>query len=156
MQSSPLRYWLLPLVLVSAGGCAARHPRTTDPHPELPGRNECVQILYIQNWDLLSPDSLIVYAPERSDAFLVKLTQPVPDFNSRDSVGFTSGNHDGQICGASGDMLVRAALHVPLAAVRALSSGEVKRLKPPKPKGSVAPPPANSPTPAASPPSGAH
>jgi hypothetical protein len=147
MLSLRFRSLLLPLVLLSAAGCAARHPRTADLHRGLPGRDACVQILYIQNWDLIAPDSLIVYAPERSDAFLVNLEQPVPDLNAHDNVGFTAGNHDGQICGVAGDMLVRASLHVPVAAVRSLSGKEVKRLKPPKPKGSGTPPAAAAPTP---------
>jgi len=120
------------LSVLGVAGCAAFHSeKPIDPNPGLPGRADCVPVLYIQNWDILDPNTMIVYAPDPKDAYLVKLAEPVADLGARDSLGFVSGSHDGRICGASGDLMVRGSLRVPLTAVRALRKAEVKRLKPP-------------------------
>jgi hypothetical protein len=105
-----------------------------------------VYVLYIQNFDIIDPATLIVYAPNPKDAFLVKLSQPVPDLNSRENIKFEAGNHDGRICGVAGDTLVRtpAPQRVPVSAVRALRAGEVKQLKAAA-KSVVATPPAAAP-----------
>jgi hypothetical protein len=72
-----------------------------------------------------------VYAPTPKDAYLIKLFQPVPDLSSHEDLGFEPGNHDNQVCGRGGDMLVRASVRqqVAITAVHALTASEVKQLK---------------------------
>jgi hypothetical protein len=137
--------WLL-LAVMSAAGCATRSAQSNPASDGLPGTQDCVYVLYIQNFDIIDPATLIVYAPNPKDAFLIKLSQPVPDLNSRENIKFEAGHHDGRICGVDGDTLVRtpAPQRVPVSAVRALRAAEVKQLKAAA-KGVVAPPPAAAP-----------
>jgi Family of unknown function (DUF6491) len=131
-MNHPLHYAALMLALVGAAGCAASHARsssTSGASGGLPGRQQCVEILYIQNWDVIDPNTLIVYAPEPKDAFLVKVVEPVSNLSARDSIGFSSGTHDGKLCGVEGDVMVRESLHDPVSAVRSLRGGEVRQLK---------------------------
>jgi hypothetical protein len=107
----------------------------------MPGTPDCVWVLYIQNFDIIDPSTLIVYAPTPKDAFLIKLSQPVPDLSSHESLGFDAGRHDGRICGVPGDLLVRTPgpQRVAVSAVRALTGAQVKQLKTAA-KGSLAAP----------------
>jgi Family of unknown function (DUF6491) len=126
------RCWGTILVaLVSVGGCSTPRTQPTPASDGFPGTADCVMQLYIQNFDVIDPATLIVYAPTPKDAFLLKLAQPVPDLNSRESIGFEAAHHDGQICGVNGDLLVRtpAPNRVAVTAVRALRGAEVKQLK---------------------------
>ena len=119
------------IAVLSAASCATRSAQSQPAADGLPGTADCVWVLYIQNFDLIDPSTLIVYAPTPKDAFLVKLSQPVPDLNSHESVRFEAGHHDGRICGVDGDMLVRtpSPQRVPVTAVRALTAAEVKQIK---------------------------
>jgi hypothetical protein len=137
--------WLL-LAAMSAAGCVTRSEQSNAASDGLPGTPDCVFILYIQNFDIIDTATLIVYAPNPKDAFLVKLSQPVPDLNSRESIKFEAGHHDGRLCGVDGDTLVRTPppQRVAVAAVRALRAADVKQLKAAA-KGGLATPPAAAP-----------
>ena len=132
-MSPRLPFSALALAILGMAGCTVfggHHSGVgTDTGTGFGGVAACVPVLYIDTWDVIDPSTLIVYAPGPKDAFLVKFAEPVPDLRARDSIGFVSGSGDGRICGASGDLVARASLHVPIAAVRALKGGEVKRLK---------------------------
>jgi len=134
-MNHPLHYAALMLAVLGVAGCAASHARSSSASSAgsasggLPGREQCVAILYIQNWDVIDPNTLIVYAPEPKDAFLVKMVQPVSNLSARDSIGFSSGTHDGKLCGNEGDVMVRESLRDPVSAVRSLRGGEVRQLK---------------------------
>jgi hypothetical protein len=94
----------------------------------LPGRAQCVHILYIENWEILDTSTLLVYAPQ---PHLVKLSEAVPGLSSQDGIGFFAGKHNDQICGVAGDQLVRTPepKRVPIIATRIVKAGEVKQLK---------------------------
>ena len=128
---TPLRYAALTLAVLGAAGCATKSAQSKRASTDLPDTDDCVWILTIQNWDVIDPSTLIVYAPTPKDAYLIKLFQPVPDLSSHEDLGFEAGNHDNQVCGRSGDMLVRASVRqqVPITAVHALRTSEVKQLK---------------------------
>jgi hypothetical protein len=119
------------LTVLGAAGCAATSAQSRPVSTALPGADDCVLILTIQNWDIIDPSTLIVYAPTPKDAYLIKLLQPAPDLSSHEDLGFEAGNHDGQVCGHGGDMLVRASVRqqVAITAVHALRTSEVKQLK---------------------------
>ena len=126
-----LRYAALALAVLGAAGCATKSAQSKPVSTDSPGTDDCVWILTIRNWDIIDPSTLIVYAPTPKDAYLIKLFQPVTDLSSHEDLGFEAGNHDGQVCGRGGDMLVRASVRqqVAITAVHALTASEVKQLK---------------------------
>jgi len=136
-MNHPLHHAALMLAVLGAAGCAASHARSSSASNAsnagsasgLPGKQQCVPILYIQNWDVIDPNTLIVYAPEPKDAFLIKVVEPVSNLSARDGIGFSSGTHDGKLCGNEGDVMVRESLRDPVSAVRSLKGGEVRQLK---------------------------
>lgn len=114
----------------SAAGAAGSHPVAAP----LPGTDACVFMSEVSDWVVLDPSTLIVYAPLRKDAYLLKLFEPIPELTFKQRVGFEDSDHDGMLCGNGADyLLVRddfAPQRVPIVAFRKLTPGEVKQLLP--------------------------
>src|ERR1700722_2027364 len=97
---------LLTLVLMAlaAGGCASGRAPSAHPAAPLPGTDACVFISNINDWQVIDSTTMIVYAPLRKDAYLLKLFAPVPDLDFKQRVGFEDSDHNGQLCGFGDDL----------------------------------------------------
>jgi hypothetical protein len=113
-----------------ATGGAAQHP----PAAPLPGKDACVFMSEVFDWVVIDPSTLIVYAPTRKDAYLLKLFEPEPELNFKERIGFEDSDHDGMLCGNGGDYLVLrddiAPRRVPIVAFRKLSPEQARQLLP--------------------------
>jgi hypothetical protein len=128
-----LRPCCIALTLSTGGlwGCATTH---LPPAPEVSatiGTESCFWVRNVRSWDVLDPSTLIVYAPLPQNAYLVKLLQPIPDLNFRFGLAFEDHDRTGRICRADDDVSVGEPfpMRVPIAAVRALTSEQVRQLK---------------------------
>jgi hypothetical protein len=116
------------LGMLEALGCAASGaPSARAP---LPGTDACVFIRNVGDWQVIDQTTMMVYAPLRKDAYLLKLFEPVPELDFHERVGFEDTAHNGQLCG--GDyLLIRdeiAPRRVPIVAFRKLTPDEAKQL----------------------------
>ena len=127
----------LALVVAALAGtaCAAT---ATGSHPAaapLPGTDACVFMSLVSDWVVVDASTLIVYAPQRKDAYLLKLFEPVRELNFKQRVGFEDSDHDGMLCGNGGDYLVvrddSVPMRVPIVAFRKLTPEQAKQLLPP-------------------------
>jgi hypothetical protein len=123
------------LAAAMAAGCASG---AAGPHAvaaPLPGTDACVFMSAVSDWVVVDASTLIVYAPLRKDAYLLKLFEPVPELNFKQRVGFEDSDHDGRLCGDGGDYLVvrddSVPLRVPIVAFRKLTPEQAKQLLPP-------------------------
>jgi hypothetical protein len=126
-----LAYALLVLTLLGAAGCAARSRQAENASAGgLPGRDDCIWVLYIDKWETIDPSTLLVYTANNS-FFLVKLAQPVADLTNHDAAGFYASNHDDRVCGNGADLLVRASdrLRDPLVAVRSIKASQARQFQ---------------------------
>jgi hypothetical protein len=125
-------------VALAALAAAACSTTATGSHPAaapLPGTDACVFMSSVSDWVVVDASTLIVYAPLRKDAYLLKLFEPVPELNFKQRVGFEDSDHDGRLCGDGGDYLVvrddATPMRVPIVAFRKLTPEEAKQLLPP-------------------------
>jgi hypothetical protein len=123
------------LAALAAAACSTT---TTGSHPAaapLPGTDACVFMSLVSDWVVVDASTLIVYAPLRKDAYLLKLFEPVPELNFKQRVGFEDSDHDGRLCGDGGDYLVvrddSVPLRVPIVAFRKLTPEQARQLLPP-------------------------
>lgn len=121
---------------LAAAGCATT---ATGSHPAaapLPGTDACVFMSLVSDWVVVDASTLIVYAPQRKDAYLLKLFEPVPELNFKERVGFEDSDHDGMLCGNGADyLLVRddaVPMRVPVVAFRKLTPEQARQLLPPE------------------------
>jgi hypothetical protein len=115
---------MLILIVLGAAGCAARSRQTESTTAgALPGKDDCIWVLYVDRWDKIDPSTLLVYTAN-NNYFLVKLAQPVPNLSNRDAVAFYASNRDDRVCGSSGDLLVRTtdALRDPIITIRSIKA----------------------------------
>ena len=123
------------LAALAAAACSTT---ATGSHPAaapLLGTDACVFMSLVSDWVVVDASTLIVYAPLRKDAYLLKLFEPVPELNFKQRVGFEDSDHDGRLCGDGGDYLVvrddSVPLRVPIVAFRKLTAEQAKQLLPP-------------------------
>ena len=123
------------LAALAAAACSTT---ATGSHPAaapLPGTDACVFMSLVSDWVVVDASTLIVYAPLRKDAYLLKLFEPVPELNFKQRVGFEDSDHDGRLCGDGGDYLVvrddSVPLRVPIVAFRKLTAEQARQLLPP-------------------------
>jgi hypothetical protein len=124
--SPRLPFAMLILIVLGAAGCAASSRQTANTNTNagaLPGKDDCIWVLYVDRWETIDPSTLLVYTAN-SNYFLVKLAQPVPNLNNHDSVAFYASNHDDRVCGSAGDLLVRTtdAVHDPIITIRSIKA----------------------------------
>jgi hypothetical protein len=100
-------------LLVGLVGCAGA-PQNGDgsagegddtPLPLL-GQNACFYYRQVQNFDVLDRSTLVIYAPNRRNAYLVKTSPPSTELRYADTIAFEA--RTGQVCGRAGDRLVLA------------------------------------------------
>jgi hypothetical protein len=117
------------LAAAAAAGCANTVPAKSAT-PPLPGKDACVFTVNLTDWVVLDDSTLIVYGPVHKEPYLVKLFAPVTGLQFRQSLGFESTAHNGQLC--SGDyVLARGDIpqRMPIAALRAISPEQAKQLR---------------------------
>ena len=125
----------LAVAAATAGGCASSRAPSASAAAPLPGTDACVFIRNIYDWDVIDPTTMIVYAPQRKDAYLLKLFAPVPDLDFKQRVGFEDSNHNGQLCGFGNDLVVHdeiGAQRTPIVAFRKLTPEQLRQLLPAK------------------------
>jgi hypothetical protein len=123
-------------VLMALGALAAAACATSRTQPErvaapLPGTDACVFIRNVSDWDVIDSTTMIVYAPQRQDAYLLKLFAPVPELNFKQRVGFEDSDHNGQLCGNGDNLVVRdegSSWRTPIVAFRKLTPEQAKQL----------------------------
>jgi hypothetical protein len=125
-------------VALAALAAAACSTTATGSHPAaapLPGTDACVFMREVSDWVVVDASTLIVYAPQRKDAYLLKLFEPVRELNFKQRVGFEDSDHDGMLCGNGGDYVVvrddSVPMRVPIVAFRKLTPEQAKQLLPP-------------------------
>src|ERR1700683_3533257 len=123
------------LAALAAAACSTT---ATGSHPAaapLPGTDACVFMRLVSDGVVVDVSPLIVYAPLRKDAYLLKLFEPVPELNFKQRVGFEDSDHDGRVGGDGGDYLVgrddSVPLRVPIVAFRKLTPEQARQLLPP-------------------------
>lgn len=118
------------LLILASSGCAGGGASSTHaPAAPLPGTESCIFTVNLNDWTVLDDSTLIVYAPLRKDAYLLKLFEPVVDLPFREALGFEDTEHNGQLC--KGDyVVVRGDIprRVPITSVRALTPEQAKQL----------------------------
>jgi hypothetical protein len=118
-----------PLIL-SVAGCATNGAGASHAPPApLPGTEACIFTVNLNDWTVIDNSTLIVYAPLRKDAYLLKLFEPIFDLQFRQSLGFEDIEHNGQLCKddyvvARGDVPQRT----PITAIRALTPDQAKQM----------------------------
>ena len=129
MPASSIRLAALPALVLGAVGalalaaCATGRALPTRAAAPLPGTDACVFISNVSDWTVIDPTTMIVYAPLRKDAYLLKLFAPVPELNFKQRVGFEDSDHNGQLCGNGDDLVVRdeiSARRMPIVAFASL------------------------------------
>ena len=120
---------MLIIVLLGAVGCAARSRQTESTNAGgLPGKDDCIWVLYVDRWETIDPSTLLVYTAN-NNYFLVKLAQPVPNLNNRDAVAFYASNLDDRVCGSGKDLLVRStdAVRDPIITIRSIKASQARQ-----------------------------
>jgi hypothetical protein len=124
----------LALAAAAASGCASSRAGSQRAATALPGTDACVFIRNIYDWQVIDLTTMIVYAPLRKDAYLLKLFAPVQDLDFKERVGFEDSDHNGQLCGFGDDLVVRdeiGARRTPIVAFRRLTPEQLRQLLPP-------------------------
>jgi Family of unknown function (DUF6491) len=68
--------------------------------------NDCVFSGTINDWRPLDDRHLVIWAPNRKDAYLVSLSFPLTNLKSRESMAIIDNNGDGRLCGYGMDQIV--------------------------------------------------
>jgi hypothetical protein len=125
---------------VTAVGCATpNRPPATKPLLDhltkienLPGKAGCFWKSSFQgDWTILNDTTLIVRAPLPTDAYVIKLFEPVFDLSFKQGLGLEDREHTGQICNDGDAYLVVPGWQqpqVPIVAVHALTMAEEDQL----------------------------
>lgn len=87
----------------SAGGAHA--PKDIRPEKFSPLTLECIFIRTIDNWKYLDPYHVIIYAPNRTTAYLVELSNYCQPLQRAEHIGIAS-HQDGQLCARDRDALL--------------------------------------------------
>ena len=120
----------LSVAAMAAAGCAASVAPSNPPRASLPGTETCIFTANLFDWVVLDDTTLIVYAPTRKDAYLVKLFAPVIDLDFHQTLGFEDTAHNGELC-AGDDLIARGSVprRMAISAVRSLSPQQAKDLR---------------------------
>ncbi|MEQ1800493.1 MAG: DUF6491 family protein [Gammaproteobacteria bacterium] len=108
-RSARLPLATIAFVLHLLGGCAApgdgeRPARVPIPPPSATGTSDCFYAREVQDFTALDRSNLIVYAPNDSNAYHVRISPPSNDLRFADSLAFLPPA--GRICGYAGERLV--------------------------------------------------
>jgi len=130
MSDSRWRCAFLSVAAVAAAGCAASIAPPNQTRASLPGKAACIFTANLSDWVVLDESTLIVYAPTRKEAYLVKLFAPVTGLDFHQTLGFEDTAHNGELCGGD-ELIVRGSSprRTGISAVRALSPQQAKDLR---------------------------
>lgn len=96
----------LAAVLAGIVGVAQAAPAaTTDKDDADKNGRACIFISSIGNYRSLDRDKVVIWAPGRRDAYLVELTMPLFGLDSSWQMATIDKDHDGRLCGFSGDRI---------------------------------------------------
>ena len=126
-------------------GCAGTQPRAVKPPippPSVTGKADCVDARSVQNFLVLDRSNLIVYAPNETNAYHVRISPPSTDLPWADDLALVPSGS--QLCGYAGDRLLvdgerYAVIDVArlspegLESLRASRRGESVPMPPPQP-----------------------
>jgi len=124
---------MLALMALAVAGCASTAAPSARAAAPLPGTDACVFISSIDDWQVIDSTTMIVYAPLRKDAYLLKLFAPVQELDFKQRVGFEDSDHNGQLCGFGDDLVLRDEIgerRTPIVAFRKLTPDELRQLLP--------------------------
>lgn len=110
-RSPGLRPWTTGSIAVAtliqlaacAGGSSAARPSPSVKPGEF-GTAACFYRRQVEDFTVLDPSNLIVYAPNKANAYHVYVSPPEPELRSASTLGFSS--RSSEICGYSRDALV--------------------------------------------------
>lgn len=68
--------------------------------------NACVFSRGVHDWRALDSRNLVIWAPNRKDAYHVTLGFPLHDLRTEESVAFLDRNGDGRLCGFGMDQII--------------------------------------------------
>ncbi len=68
--------------------------------------NSCIFARTVHDWRVLDSRNLVIWAPNRKDAYHVTLGFPLHDLKTQENVAFLDRNGDGRLCGFGMDQIV--------------------------------------------------
>lgn len=114
---------LLAAGLVACAGPSGTKQDSAAEAPVSAGQQACFYRRQVQDFQVLDRSSLVVFAPSRRNAYLVKISPPANDLRMADAIAFDSRSN--QICGRAGD-----GLQIGTSAPRRYFVADVRRLEP--------------------------
>jgi hypothetical protein len=128
MKTRLIEYVLLGLLGIALAACASQPRRDL---VNLPGKDGCFWTRSLFNWTVLDDSTLVVHAPMKQDAYLIKLFAPISGLTFHERLGFEGGGGDpAQICSNNAYMIAGGPIpeREPIVAVRSLTPDEAKTL----------------------------
>jgi len=104
----------------SAGG--ANSPLDTRPERYSPLTLECIFMRTIDDWKYLDPYHVIIYAPSRTTAYLVELSNYCQPLQRAEHIGIAS-HQDGQLCARDRDALLVGDQRCPITTILPYKTG---------------------------------
>lgn len=96
---------LTPLLALGAA-LATNQAMAKDEADAKANTNECVFSRTVHDWRALDSTNLVIWAPNRKEAYLVKLGFPLHDLKTEESLAVIDRNGDGRLCGFGMDEIV--------------------------------------------------
>jgi hypothetical protein len=119
---------LVVVTVAGAGACTA--PGKPAARPALLGESGCFYARDVQDFSVLDRSRLVVYAPNRSNAYQILVSPPASELNFTESIAFLPPLD--QICGRAGDRLLVGPpgddLRLAIIDVRRLGPGDLESL----------------------------
>jgi len=108
MNAAPQTAFLLILLAVILSGCTTAEgegdERPAEPTIDTAGfKPGCFYAREVNNWEALNREYLLVYAPNKSRAYLMRFAPPSPEVRNAVTIGFGGRS---RICGKTGERLV--------------------------------------------------
>lgn len=121
----------LVLTLVTCGLTATAHAdQDKDKNGKEVRSHDCLFASQPDGWRVLDRQHLVLWGPSQKYAYLVTLFAPIQELNFADTLAFIDGDHDGMICGNSGDKVAVPDRQVPafptaITSMRKVSQAEL-------------------------------
>lgn len=126
------RFLLASAVLTTVTGCAAggpNAPKDTRLAAYSPLTLDCIFIRTIDDWRYLDPYHVIIYAPNRTTAYLVELANYCQPLQRAEHIGIAS-HQDGRLCARDRDALIVGDQRCPITTILPYKTGA----EPPQPE----------------------
>jgi hypothetical protein len=131
------------ITLLAFGGCASTQAEPARSNPSL-STEDCMFSVVVKEWAAIDEERFIIYGLTRHEPYLGKLFFPTPDLVNNIGMAVVDADHNGRICGQSGDYVEFRDATIPgrnlITSLRRVSDAEAKVLleqakpKPAKPK----------------------